>query len=1162
MQSVALTNSNAVKLSYSLDSTVQFKNDVCVFGANSPLSSVFVYQDLLKGANEVSFDKNTFLCLTDNFSLKEKIKQGEKDNRYYTFTTTIQTSLGYWYRDADDAPFELKFDNTGTISPSIFTIIFDPVNYPKVTIKHGNYTLCYDHTDDRLIFSEYSDKSAIATNNYEFIVTSGNTDVTMYATYYKTAYDPVPWFISLSAGGYPNTLYYSTSANDALDRTLYYLDSTSTFTSGGIPLSGFDSTEETAMEVSTGDSFEGNVILKTFNYFYGNGEIVLFTDYNDQQLTEYSYVSQFPLYNVVDSGVVKMRKGVVIKHLNYGSDYWLSMPRFSKPLDFKIGQHNIVKYKSKKGSLELDTSKFNKEASLNYLISCPFKGMSNEWDVNIANLKNQYTPENGLNPTYDKTTLTEKYIPARTYNHIFSDIGDNIYLEFTASTVRKRMAKDKNTYFHYPNNSLSVPISLSNLESFGAIGANVPYLSDVIFKKQAGYADFTNWGNSLKKDGVMYCTWLSAGDVLNTNVVWIDRTYTTLGGITTFEDTPSTNLFEQGVLYSYYRMGEGRNAEFLASVSDNLIYNLNDFSETVIDENSGVTTNIVGFSADNISQSEKYNEPQYLLESQDYIKTINNSDILGIGDLTINFNIDISDTEVLNFNQIYGNYFYGGLSFAVNNEIFCPYFTVFSSSDKKIGNVSLSANIVETTGNGSFLNGVSYIHVEKTFFDSPYYLIYGSNIAVSEPDNIVTNVKMVKETGSITHTHLNSDGELLFIHSSQPSVIYKTDLSLYDPVSAYDIGANTDFCVRYDGVVIPHSYHSMVYDGNGNQFTIRYVDSDYYLYKNEYKTYVLSNPEVLYCDHENNLWVIYSGNKIAKFTNDVVLIFKKTVTSSLNNKLRLNFSVDLNGRDKIFTILLIGTADSYISTIDPYTGEIVNTTTVNGVSFGGDFTGYQFQRKFNQKNVDKQFVLKYLYSDSNIINNKQFNRVYVSGEYLNVGVNNIGVVFSSRNNVNVYINGKSSGSYIDPNQSPSKKIYNYKNNSEILVGVNSYKKENVKTVFEKSYSTGYTGYVSGFRIYKKAFDQFENYALYKNVLKTSYSDLKWDVPTQERSYIEEIERVFIHRVPGSKSNKYNLIINNSSHFDEETKNGIELSIREYVQDISPINTDINEVIFN
>jgi hypothetical protein len=151
--------------------------------------------------------------------------------------------------------------------------------------------------------------------------------------------------------------------------------------------------------------------------------------------------------------------------------------------------------------------------------------------------------------------------------------------------------------------------------------------------------------------------------------------------------------------------------------------------------------------------------------------------------------------------------------------------------------------------------------------------------------------------------------------------------------------------------------------------------------------------------------------------------------------------------------------------------------------------------------------------------------------------------------LNLYVNNILRGTLtLDPNLDIN---YNYKNN--LLIGCPTGKNENLNKEIN-SQSLIWDGYIDAVRIYDYALN--ESFIQYFLKEKIQGNDMTWNIITAPLQYVEEVDKFFKHRVPGHKSNYFNIKINQSKIIDSQTRKIIEDDIKIALQNIIPANTEL------
>jgi hypothetical protein len=99
--------------------------------------------------------------------------------------------------------------------------------------------------------------------------------------------------------------------------------------------------------------------------------------------------------------------------------------------------------------------------------------------------------------------------------------------------------------------------------------------------------------------------------------------------------------------------------------------------------------------------------------------------------------------------------------------------------------------------------------------------------------------------------------------------------------------------------------------------------------------------------------------------------------------------------------------------------------------------------------------------------------------------------------------------------------------------------------------------VTDFRVYGASLDYYEVFS--HAVKHLNIRNLKWDIPTGQRNYIETIERVFKFKTRDRKSNTFNLRVLNADVSNAPMQIELDKAIRNYIKQVSPLHTSINKI---
>lgn len=178
--------------------------------------------------------------------------------------------------------------------------------------------------------------------------------------------------------------------------------------------------------------------------------------------------------------------------------------------------------------------------------------------------------------TAEKDAVHRDYTNIYVDNNAEDPIGDTIKLGYISNVNDVVFRAGEFSYFHFPLKDVSggyntfCNVSGTSIVDDGATCGSSPYRSDRIYKMRFGYEDTSPYGRSepeITSNGKWLCSWLS-GDVLNPTArpVWKDRWFdpkalteqqALVAGSngTSVYDTDSILSLDYGVYYKYWRVG-------------------------------------------------------------------------------------------------------------------------------------------------------------------------------------------------------------------------------------------------------------------------------------------------------------------------------------------------------------------------------------------------------------------------------------------------------------------------------------------------------------------------------------------------------------------------------------------------------------------------------
>ena len=1034
-------------------------------------------------------------------------------------------------------------------------------------------------------------KSYITTNSGQYIVVASPNNPNGSTITYNTTGPATIFTFEFNTSAKTVRIYYKTN-NDVV----LYLTGTGTY--------------NTALFTSPADIIDYN----TFYYILSSDSITLFSlatknivQYNDNNLIFSVLFPPAPNILPIQTNAVLRLNRFVYSNYNY--------------IINTFGQSDNIRYNTGDDNITIRNS--TDSINYNYLITAAYENISGglTLDVNINNLKNYYSPRHA-----QTVNLSQQL---RSYKKLFTGLNEdggyeNIFLTYNSSTLEQTFLPDNDNYFHYPYGSPIVQLSASLLTESGSYGDFTPARSDRVFKKQANYAKNTNWGTSSIDRGVYFCSWLSASNFTSTPV-WMDRFYDpaylninypdlSLSGVLVDSsnnwpniiwDKPSTLTFEPGVLYYYHRKGELENDQLITQFPG-LLYHVNDWKGTLTNAtNNAVIGGIDSFSVALTGQDQGTRGPYFKpTNTYGYLNTTISDFDNNTGN-TFSFFLYQNDWTNIVGDQIIGNHFNGGIGLFNSNSILTPTFSVRTGTQIKSYNADLE--LLDVRDYTTFNNTYSAVNfILKNAYDSNYFVIDSSAYAYMaryDVDNLINYkislgtyaLALTADVTKITNAWLvpNLNNPLftdLIVQkrTSNTSVEYyrfSNDGVLINNPTIESSTIYNNFAVKMDGK--PIFYNSpYITDAYGVSIygTNSCVDSNntFFALSGDYIIRGKTTPELtsfnnaiikitsiesIYCDQEDNIWVLYNGTFLAKLNNTGTVIWNKQINTAdpmvnATANRQLGFVADLSPEGiKYYAIIVDGKSQTIYKT--NYNGDIITKVNVPGVIVNGDFTGFDYQRRFIKPTVDTNSLRVKIITKDSTVDSPVPRLITLSANVssLNTGWHHFAISYDETNKAKFYVDGNK----VDESPTTNNilyRIYNYNNNPQILLGATSFKTvESLGEYVRNIDKFIYNGKIADFRFYNKTLTESDIKALSKYYLENQFTPLNWNSTCGERSYIEEIDRFFLHRLPGQKSQYFDIKIKNSTITDSNIKSIIESNIKNILSQNAPVYANLRNIIW-
>lgn len=682
-------------------------------------------------------------------------------------------------------------------------------------------------------------------------------------------------------------------------------------------------------------------------------------------------------------------------------------------------------------------------------------------------------------------------------------------------------------------------------------------------------------------------------------------------------DLPSTMIFYPNRVYSYFHQGQDNiktytsNFDYISDSQNTKLLEINDWSTKILNDTSFYKNN-----GSISSNSQILSKDKFYLDGKNYIIFPASKSLAEDKQLTIGFWLNFDNWNKIEGSQIFGNFDGGGLGLFNKQSIPSAFITVYDNLNGYIYNYNSNLKLINEQNILPTSTGSNYI-IRTT--NQSFWIISSDTLEAVNFDLNNNKINSISLPGIKNITQVEIDGaENIYVvdGTMNAAVVFDTYtasiIQHYMPlvstsISSFDsTGAPILKTTKYNRIEIISNYNgplkddvikqpptTSASDSTINNYIIG-VCGDHSvtdslqniwssiginLYKN--KTLYASIGKIIQitCDSAYGLWILHDLNKITKINvNTNTIEFTKTIASAAidtNTKLQTRFinfiSLRINNKEEDFAIIVDNREKSgYILDLDgtiynsinflsiPSTflsKRNLNRDNINLTSYG-DFTGYQYQRKFNTKN---QLVWKIAVTENSNSTAKRDNKI----KYLPIDVfafdagwHYFSLTFDhERGKICAYVNGLllNSITFDHPFQykiAPSVKSF--------CIGAITTEQGLLNDTIGINDKHKVIGYISNLHIYKYAFDIYDIKCLFKGSREDLYKDLVWNIKAGSRNYIEQIERFFMHKMPGNKSKYFNLRIKNFNA-NEEQKTLLNQAIQNSLKKIIPADTVLREI---
>lgn len=763
------------------------------------------------------------------------------------------------------------------------------------------------------------------------------------------------------------------------------------------------------------------------------------------------------------------------------------------------------------------------------------------------------------------------------------------FLEFIADTTQQVLQKDGYTYFHYPESATAIPLSASRLIQNGACAGPIPYKADRIYKFNADYKKHVHWGDantpttvisgsysdfSFGHTGTWLCAWLSAGSPTQ-DPIWMDRFYVpgmaTSGGYLYNTpgvfDIPSILSLDPGVWFRYFHVGDSYNKHIVDSLSGStsaLKLHLEDWAfPTTLDtspyENNCIISDTDGAVIIPGILNSNTDNAIFLSGNKNYGEVVFDDSINLNDNFTVSFWTRTHDWENVKGHHILSKNFRGGWAVVYNCGFCNPVFTVFGSGGEgaivnETGQIiqlktipTPSTPLVVQTDSNLFTwildSNSSKRRLYKMDFDGNIVLEkifdntdYLNSLALSGDETIVV---YESATGSISG--FNSDG--VVVETSATALEYNT--FTFNLSNEFIGSFHNDLCIDNDGLL----WESL--SSGGLRKT--YADSS----SNTILTGITSTN--ITCDSQNRIWFTFGIRNYAIINSETFQVVTSGSVGTATNLNTRGLSLareDNQGRK--YDVGWLSFADNNVLYKIDTTGNILKTVSLTPYDikpYQTRFTNYDWNRKFNYlaNNKEPQLELQMTLGTDTLPLCGKTTLSFPATTLSNDEWHLVSFTKASGGDINFYTD-----SVLRASANIPEAVVYYDFENSLFIGTDAGKIQPLD-IEVGNVGIYYRGYFDDIRIYDYVLQPWDLWFIHNN--KQQYDDIVWNMNIGNQAYLEEIERFFKFKLPGSKSQFFNIRLSGLNITDPEVREIIEGIIKQTIVRVAPAYSMLYKIIW-
>ena len=623
-------------------------------------------------------------------------------------------------------------------------------------------------------------------------------------------------------------------------------------------------------------------------------------------------------------------------------------------------------------------------------------------------------------------------------------------------------------------------------------------------------------------------------------------------------DVQSGMRFEPGSLYAYYRVGSNESRGAVNKQKQNLVLKdldtYNDSTGTSIIAPSAGDSKLYTFDGDRYGKFNVINE-------------VKNSDF------SISFWMYSDDWSEPLGEQLIGNYINQGIG--IYNKRSTTSLLAFRDTDKvTFTNNKLSICSVLSASSDHFINDVNF---------EDNYTLSGTDMYQYDMNNILkekTELSGKVDIGNCTDATVDGDTIYMLINGSISAIDKVTEKVLdTSDITLKGIGSGPQnkLFISPTGTLIKSSTSTLDCDTNGN---VWYVDgSSVYRYdiSSDSTIQALNTSNTIrdiQVDESDNIWCLIntvSASRIVKYTNNREKILAVDLTDNLSTDLS---GSDMSGYEKILLLsdFSSGKYNTYCSVLKRddngkvsminvnYDGTYANSS-LSALELGNNLSTYK--NIINRKTPDS---LNSLHFDLKLVNpynldDSIYNSISQDTSELSPEWHHFCYTFNGNNgSITLYVDGQITKTSTITSLQQSLK-YKFVNTlkSPVAVGSTPFFNNKLSFDFLKIPTTGLANniQIKGLRLYDKEVELFTVKALAREY--STIEPVSFILPGGKRNYIDHVTKFYKHRLPGNKSNNFDISIVSNTLTEEKLKKSLEDHVKTTISNYIPLNSNLNKI---